>query len=351
MVKVAVLAFPMAYKVWGGVSWATYRTVEHMTALYPEDQFVLLTYKVSSFHPRVMDLVRSRDNLRAIHVDGKRAACKWVEENGYVVWGPSFGVLPTKKVPQVVTVHDMRQFTDYQDGGLQAQKHRSGLVQAFSRANAVVTISPSTFNDVLDWVPRHAAHLIPWGVPQGFLTSHTIEPKRPAEVNGQKYMTILYDPFPHKRLDLIKKVRPLLEEHDWDLVVIGPLRDSITPLRNPRVHYLGFVEEEDLPRYIKGSSLHLHTSEYEGFGHPPFEAMSLGVPVIYNWKCEALRGLIGTHAHYFDGDQDLEPRLDALMSCDETRMRHVDEAEEWVRAWDWETTAALYIDLFRRGGA
>jgi glycosyltransferase involved in cell wall biosynthesis len=227
--------------------------------------------------------------------------------------------------------------------------HRFGLRAAFARAKAVVAISPATFDALLPYVPRHALHLIPWGVPQGFLDGGAIEPKSPPEVDGHKYMTILYDPFPHKRLDLLENVVALLDEFGWDLVVMGSLRGSGAPIDHPRVHYLGFVPEEDLPRYMKGSSLHLHTSEYEGFGHPPYEAMSLRVPVLYNRRCAALRDLMGDKAHTFDGDNDLEPRLYDLMECDETRTQHVDEAREWVRTWDWETTAALYIDLFRRG--
>ncbi len=47
-----------------------------------------------------------------------------------------------------------------------------------------------------------------------------------------------------------------------------------------RVFLTGFVADEDLPAMYSGASAFVFMSHYEGFGLPPLEAMSCGVPVI-----------------------------------------------------------------------
>lgn len=348
LANVAVLAFPLTYEVWGGISWATYRTVEAMTELYPKDQFTLLLYEPKIFHKKVWDLIDARENLTPVLVEGKRAAIRWAKEKGVTVWGPEHGVLPTRDIPQVVTVHDMRQFTQYRDHGIAITAHRIGLKRAFRHARATVAISPSTFNDLVPYVKRHNLHHIPWGVPQGFVDGDAIKPERPPVGDPDSpFILTMYDPFPHKRMDLLEEVGPLLEVHDWDFMVVGSLRGEAPPVEHHRIHYLGFVEENDLTAYMKAAALLLHPSEYEGFGHPPYEAMALGVPVLYNRQCKALDTAIGKVANGFQ-EGHLVPILDHLMADEVLRRQHVDEAREWVRAWDWATTAALYVDLFRR---
>lgn len=56
-------------------------------------------------------------------------------------------------------------------------------------------------------------------------------------------------------------------------------RIAHSPVRE-KIHRLGFVAEEDKPALYNLASLFIYPSLYEGFGFPPLEAMSCGVPVI-----------------------------------------------------------------------
>lgn len=47
-----------------------------------------------------------------------------------------------------------------------------------------------------------------------------------------------------------------------------------------RVHLVGFLEREQLYHLVGGAALLAYPSRIEGFGLPPLEAMSLGVPVV-----------------------------------------------------------------------
>lgn len=54
----------------------------------------------------------------------------------------------------------------------------------------------------------------------------------------------------------------------------------LSPDTRERVHSLGFVPRDKLYSLLSGASLLAYPSRIEGFGLPPVEAMSLGVPVV-----------------------------------------------------------------------
>jgi glycosyltransferase involved in cell wall biosynthesis len=84
---------------------------------------------------------------------------------------------------------------------------------------------------------------------------------------------------------------PRLDE-DYDLVIVGrahtdnpTLYPPLAPLLRElgleeRVLLVGFVSEEDKRDFYRAASVFAFTSEYEGFGFDPLEAMACGAPVI-----------------------------------------------------------------------
>jgi glycosyltransferase involved in cell wall biosynthesis len=102
-----------------------------------------------------------------------------------------------------------------------------------------------------------------------------------------------------------------------------------------------------MPSYIKASSLFLFPSEYEGFGLPPFEAMSLGVPVLYNSRCEVLREEIGDRARSFATDEELPERLGALLGSEDERAACVAGCADLLDRYSWAKAARQYRYLFQ----
>jgi glycosyltransferase involved in cell wall biosynthesis len=353
--RVAALAFPLAAKVWGGISWATYRTVEAVSRVDPDSTFHLVFYEEPGheFGRGTVDrLVSDRANLEKVVVPKGKEAIRWCEENADVVWGPASGILRTKKVPQVFTHHDMRMFGNLRESYTHYIKHRAGLNHAMKEAKVAVTVSLSTQQETLARYggAKYAAKTctVPWGVPAGFDDADDVEPMRPDFIEGGRFISCIYDPFPHKRMDLLERVTPLLDEHGWDLVIMGGMRGEGVDmvLDHPRVHYPGFVDYDLLPRYIKASSLFLFPSEYEGFGFPPYEAMALDVPVLYNRRCQALSVVVGDQSWSFSKDEDMVPLLGQLMDRYEMRKHHVEEARKLVRRFDWDLCGRRYMYLF-----
>jgi glycosyltransferase involved in cell wall biosynthesis len=357
---VGVLGFPFNANVWGGISWSTFRTVDALSREFPEDVFYIVMEEgpANEFGASTLQgLIESRENTTMVIVPKGKETIQWCEDHNDVVWGPASGVLGSKRLPEVFTHHDMRMFGPLRESWSNYLKHRSGLNKAMKTAKVAVAVSTSTHREMLEHYrgDRNAGMTctIPWGVPAGFGDPEGIEPLRPDFVEGDRFITAVYDPFPHKHMEMLDLCVPLLEEDGWDLLVLGGMRGGGIDIvvDHPKVHYPGFVDYETMPRYVKASSLFLFPSEYEGFGFPPYEAMSLGVPVLYNSQCVALSSVIGNRAWSFSSEEEMIIVLKGLMASYEDRCRHVDEGHSIVGAFDWGLTARRYMYAFQMAHA
>ena len=65
----------------------------------------------------------------------------------------------------------------------------------------------------------------------------------------------------------------------------------------------GYIDDEDLPVLYSNAEWFVFTSQYEGFGLPPLEAMSCGCPVIAS-NAASLPEVVGEAGIQIDWDSD-----------------------------------------------
>jgi len=70
-------------------------------------------------------------------------------------------------------------------------------------------------------------------------------------------------------------------------------------LDSKQIIFTDFVLDKELTALYKNASLYVFPSLYEGFGLPPLEAMSHGVPVICS-EASCLPEILGDSAIYFN---------------------------------------------------
>jgi glycosyltransferase involved in cell wall biosynthesis len=120
-----------------------------------------------------------------------------------------------------------------------------------------------------------------------------------------------------------------------------------SPVRD-RVILLGYVETADRAALLRDAAVLAFPSRYEGFGLPPLEAMSVGVPVVAS-RAGALPEVLGDAALLVAvGDTDaLASALASVLHDDEVRRRLAGAGVERAARYSWDACADGLVALYR----
>jgi glycosyltransferase involved in cell wall biosynthesis len=116
-----------------------------------------------------------------------------------------------------------------------------------------------------------------------------------------------------------------------------------------RIVLPGWVDDEDLPALYAGARLFVYPSQYEGFGLPVLEAMSMGVPVVAS-SAGALPEVVGDAAVLVDPDDEraLRDALVTLANDAGGRARLVEKGRARARSYAWDASIDTLVATFRR---
>jgi len=143
----------------------------------------------------------------------------------------------------------------------------------------------------------------------------------------------------------------------WDLVLAGGmgwLSDEVVREINAvglpgRIHFLGYVVEDDLPALFHSARLFCFVSLYEGFGLPVLEAQAAGVPVM-TANNSSLPEVAGDAAILVD-PTDVDAIADAMLrlSSDEAlRQRLIAAGHANVARFSWHKAARETLAVLLR---
>lgn len=114
---------------------------------------------------------------------------------------------------------------------------------------------------------------------------------------------------------------------------------------------VGYVDDDDLPILYSNAEWFVYTSQYEGFGLPPLEAMRCGCPVITS-NNSSLPEVVGDAGIMIDWDSD-EQHVSAYEKYyfDE-QIRKKNSAKGLVRAslFSWSNTVDKMLRVMKQGG-
>ena len=239
--------------------------------------------------------------------------------------------LPLRRpCPGVVTIHDLA-FEEFPDdfAPLTLRKYRWFAPRAARSAERVVVPSAFTGRDVIERYGIRPSKV-------------RIVPQAPALPRGDappptgEYLLAVGDVRRKKNLAVLADAARRLGVR---LVVAGSDEGAAGALKRPGVELTGWVDDARLDALMRGASVLVHPSLYEGFGLVVVEAMARGVPV----ACADATALPETAA----GAAELFDPADAssvAAAVERARARR-DELAALGRAraseLSWERTAAL----------
>jgi len=311
------------------------------------------------------------DHDRAWRLGG--AALSAAHSRADVLFIPTAATLPMGPVPAVCTIHDVTPLTMPTHSSKVTAMQRIFFKGCARFSQTIITSSECSKRDIV----------VLLGIPEEKVTviydacDHTIFNSAPVDRTALASLRMrlgMYKPYlihhgtiqPRKNLKrLIEAFRLMLGRDrnlDLDLVLAGQrgwASDEITSAAatsngsRGNVIFTGILADADLALLIKGASLAVIPSLYEGFSLPMVEAMACGVPTVAS-QTSCLPEISGNVLAYFDplSIEDMASCMQSVLLDSQLSQRLREDGVARAREFSWERCAreALKV-LMRAGGA
>ena len=287
-----------------------------------------------------------------------------------VIFIPTAATLPIGHVPAVCTIHDVTPITMPSHGAGVGAMQRVLLKGCARFSHTIITSSECSKRDIVTHlgVAEEKVVVIHDGCDQALFNANS--PDVPA-LTALRARLKIQRPYllhhgtiqPRKNLKrLIEAFRLMLANNadlDFDLVLAGRRgwgSDGIISAAaesngRGRVILAGILNDPDLALLIKGASLAVVPSLYEGFSLPMVEAMVCGVPTVAsNTSC--LPEISGNTLAYFDplSCEEMAACMQTVLRSSELRLRLIQNGIARARQFTWEHCARQTLDVLIKAG-
>jgi glycosyltransferase involved in cell wall biosynthesis len=289
-----------------------------------------------------------------------------------VFWSPHFNFTSLSGsesgLKKVVTVHDLS-FLRYPQF-FSCRKnfwHKSlGVIKTLRMADKIVAVSENTKNDIIELagVTADKVRVIYSG--NNVVKREWLEDKNQACLSkfGISGPFLLYvgNIEPRKNISgIIKAYNQLRDElgnegENISLILAGApgWKDSqiqadwhASPYKN-QIKFLGYVDQTDKEILYSRAAIFVYPSFYEGFGFPPLEAMTYGVPVVCS-NVSSLPEIVGAAGLMVNPDkiEEIAMAMKLILADAGLRQRLVASGYERAKLFSWDKAAEEYLELFK----
>lgn len=268
---------------------------------------------------------------------------------------------------KVVTIHDMV-IKAYPETVRFRTKQLlyTGMKKSMRRADVIVTDSEFSKNEIIKYYPKYAHKLqvVPCGVDKKrfypikdkdiiekvklklnidglyFLYLGNIEPRKNLKRLVEAYSIFLKDKENPPKL-VLAGGKGWLNNEIYNMVETLNIKDSVV--------FSNYVDEEDVCPLINGALAFLFPSIYEGFGLPPLEAMSCGVPVLTSQEA-SLPEVVEESAISVDAysTQEIASGINKLFQDEKLREELSLKGIEQSNKFTWEKAAEKLYEVYKQ---
>jgi Glycosyltransferase len=175
-------------------------------------------------------------------------------------------------------------------------------------------------------------------------------------ITGKPYILAVSTISPRKNIDgLIKAYNMIKNQMPYNLVIAGKngwLFENVFKLVDElnlhgRVIFVGQINDDELKYLYKNAEVFVYPSFYEGFGLPPLEAMSFGIPCIVS-KAASIPEIVGDAGLYIDPYSIKSIADKILFICNDQVFRNelICRSMGNIDRFSWKSCAAETIKLY-----
>lgn len=378
--NIAFDAQPLISDKMSGIGYCEAGQATHIMDMHPENSYQFQYFSLRNHDikkERIKKYMRECSDINCAVFSGfaYRAVMNFIPVPYSAFFGKSadlthffnYIVPPYVHGKTVVTVHDMVVRAYPETVRLRTRKMlETGLEKSMKRADVIVTDSQFSRSEIEKYYPQYAekVEVVPCGVDSSRFypekDSGRTESVRKKLSLPDEYFLYLGTVEPRKNLERLITAYSMFAKNCNNppaLVMAGGngwLNSSIYSRADElgiseKVIFTDYVESDDLRPLMCGAKAFLFPSLYEGFGMPPLEAMSCGVPVLVS-SSASLPEVVGECAVITDAYscRSIADGIGKLHEDRKLRERLSSEGIERSSKFSWENSAEILYDIYCR---
>lgn len=285
-----------------------------------------------------------------------------------IAYIPNFSLLLWKRIPTIVTIHDLIEFNVPNKFSKLRMMYRKVIDPLMVRNSSYITsVSECSKRDIIKFCNAEEAKIrvIPNAADRSrfrkynddevksCISKYNLEYKQyclfvgTIDYPGKNIMSALKAFFALKKNAGITEKMLIVGKKGFNSEVIynyvngSKYKDDIV--------FTGYISDEDLPLIYAGAKVMLYLSLYEGFGLPVLEAMSCGIPVICpNTSCfPEVIGDIPVGVNPMD-IEEIENKLQKILFDSGFRDEIARQCYDRAAVFLWHNSAKMYYEVFHR---
>ena len=277
-----------------------------------------------------------------------------------VYWQPNFIPNDGIKAKKIVTsVHDFS-FILYRDFH---PKERIEYIEKYFfknivRSDMIITGSEYSKQEILQRLDfkEDKVKVIHHGINHDLFKIYK-DPKVEFEIPS-KFILSVGSIEPRKNLLGLLKAYNILNESlkkEYKLVLVGfkgwENKEIMNIVNNNKenIHYLGFINDEELAKVYNLASLFVFPSFYEGFGLPPLEAMACGTPVVSS-NLTSMPEVCIDAAVYCDPHDidDVKNKIELVLRDENLQNSMIQKGIKRAKQFTWKKSADEHMKVFEK---
>ncbi|MCK4224177.1 MAG: glycosyltransferase family 4 protein [candidate division Zixibacteria bacterium] len=359
-----------------GVGTYTFNLIQHLSRLDQKNRYVLFY----SHHLDVKSAIPEIENpnfenkffrfpnklLNLLWGTVRLPKIDWLVGDVDLYHSPNYCLNVLARGRSLMTIHDLN-FLAYRQFTIASGRwHYAFKIRSYAqKVDAIIADSESTKDEIIKYlkIPKEKIHVIYLGCSPAFQPILESEKKQKIkEKYNIKGDFILYVGTlePRKNLKgLILAYAQSRAKDDFLLVLAGGkgwkykhIFRLVKQLKlEDRVVFCGYVPDSDLPALYHSASVFVYPSFYEGFGLPPLEAMTCGIPVIvsHTTSLPEVVGDAGIYVDPFDIEQ-ISFSIDTVLSDTKLCQTLREKGLKRAKLFSWEKTARETMKLYQQLG-
>jgi len=365
----------------GGVEQGVIQIVKHLTSI---GEYVIILCKTKRIedvknifpenqHLKIipLDVTTHSISLKNARVDSTIIQDIALSENADIIhffynWSFPF----FKKVPSLLTVHDVIPFTFREAMGFFRNKflYKPGIRLACRLNDMIATVSDFSKQDIVNKVGVSAEKVRV--IPNGLREPNPVDKSLEQEL---KFRFELEDSFIlnvggiHERKNIVRLIHAfsrLVKLHDYSgkLLITGVVSGApyqgkmkricdaaiLETSMEKKIVFTGFVSENELDSLFRMAKFLIYPSLYEGFGIPILEAMKLSLPVITS-NLTAMPEVASDVAYLVNPNsiEEMTTAMFTFLNDENLRKEMKQNGVKRAQSYTWQNTSEMYMRLYK----